>query len=165
MLNGSPSLTTTADTNSIVGPYPITAGPGNLTATNYIFSYTNGTMTIGAALIGVTANDTNRLYGATNPVFTASYNGFINGDNVSVLNGSPSLTTTADTNSIVGPYPITAGPGNLTATNYIFSYTNGTMTIGAALIGVTANDTNRLYGATNPVFTASYNGFINGDND
>jgi hypothetical protein len=162
-LSGSPSLTTLADTNSAVGPYQITAGPGNLSATNYIFSYTNGTMTVGAALLGVTANPTNRLYGGTNPVFTASYSGFLNGDSISVLSGSPSLTTLADSNSPVGPYQITAGPGNLSATNYIFSYTNGTMTIGAALLGVTANPTNRLYGQANPVFTASYSGFLNGD--
>src|SRR6185295_1683824 len=126
-----------------------------LAATNYVFSYTNGTLTIGAATLGVTANNTNRPYGQTNPVFTASYSGFLNGDTTNVLSGSPSLTTSATVTSNVGSYSIVAAPGNLAATNYVFSYTNGTLTIGAATLGVTANNTNRPYGQTNPVFTAS----------
>ena len=40
---------------------------------------------ISPATLGVTANPKSRLYGATNPVFTASYSGFVNGDTTNVL--------------------------------------------------------------------------------
>ena len=75
--------------------------------TNYTISYVNGILTVNGALLGVSANNTNRAYGATNPVFTVSYSGFVNGDTTSVLSGSPVLTTSAVTNSPVGNYTIT----------------------------------------------------------
>ena len=111
----------------------------------------------------MTANNTNRPYGATNPVFTVTYSGFVNGDTTNVLSGAPSLTTGAVTNSPAGSYTITNTIGTLSATNYTFNFVNGTLTVGKAPLGVTANNTNRLYGATNPVFTVSYSGFLNGD--
>jgi len=163
VFSGSPSLTTSATTNSPVGGYAITATNGTLSATNYNFSFTNGTLTVGQAVLTVSANNTNRNYGATNPVFTASYSGFVNGETNTVLSGAPGLTTIATTNSPVGGYVITATNGTLSATNYSFIFTNGTLTIGKATLTVTANNTNRIYGATNPVFTASYSGFVNGD--
>ncbi len=216
--------------------------------TNYTISYVNGLLTVNAAVLGVSANNTNRAYGATNPVFTVSYNGFVNGDGLNVLSGSPVLTTSAKTNSPVGSYVITNTIGTLVATNYAvsltnglltvnpvgltltasnqakvygqafnfagtefgasgllngdsvssaslsslgsaavaavagspysivitnavgngltnytISYVNGMLTVNAAVLGVSANNTNRAYGATNPVFTVSYNGFVNGD--
>ena len=88
---------------------------------------------IGNAVLTVTANDASKSYGVTNPVFTASYSGFVNGEtNIgpnSVLSGSPSLTTTATTSSNAGSYLITAAQGTLSATNYSFSFVNGTLTI------------------------------------
>jgi uncharacterized repeat protein (TIGR01451 family) len=163
VLSGSPSLTTTATNGSSVGSYTIVATNGTLAATNYVFSFVNGTLTVGQAALTVTANSTNKIYGATNPAFTASYSGFVNGDTSSVLSGSPGLTTTATTNSGVGPYGITATNGTLSATNYSFTFASGTLTVNAATLTVTANNTNRLFGAANPTFTASYSGFVNGD--
>ena len=43
----------------------------------------------------VTANDVTINFGQAIPTFTASYSGFVNSENPSVLSGSPSLTTTA----------------------------------------------------------------------
>ena len=53
-----------------------------------------------------TANDASKVYGDALPTFTASYNGFVNGDGQGVLTGSPSLTTTATSSSPVGSYTI-----------------------------------------------------------
>ena len=49
----------------------------------------NGTLTVRQATLTVSANNTNRIYGAANPVFTAGYSGFVNGDTTSVLSGAP----------------------------------------------------------------------------
>src|SRR5581483_4438898 len=163
VLSGSPSLTTTAVSNSPVGSYTITAGAGTLSANNYSFTTTNGTLTIGQASLLVSADNQSRAYGATNPVLTYSFSGFQGTDTVAVVSGAAGTATAATTNSIVGSYPITVTNINLAATNYTFNFTNGTLTVNKALLGVTANPTNRLYGATNPVFTASYSGFVNGD--
>ena len=79
---------------------------GNTTyapASNVIRSFT-----VNPATLTVTASNQSRLYGAVNPVFTAGYSGFVNGDTSSVLTGNPSVTCPATTNSPVGGYTITA---------------------------------------------------------
>jgi hypothetical protein len=60
---------------------------------------------------------------------TASYNGFVNNEDTNVLNGGPDLSTTADTGSPVGGYPITVTQGTLNNANYNFSFHDGTMTV------------------------------------
>ncbi|HLX72053.1 MAG TPA: MBG domain-containing protein, partial [Verrucomicrobiae bacterium] len=143
-------------------------GLSGANAGNYTLTSTSATNTanITAATLTVTANNTNRVYGVANPVFTASYSGFVNGENSSVLSGTPSVTSTATAGSSVAgsPYAITAAQGTLSAANYTFTFVNGNLTVTAAALTVTANNTNRVYGAANPAFTASYSGFVNGEN-
>jgi sugar lactone lactonase YvrE len=87
---------------------------------------------VNAAVLTVTANKASRVYGSTNPTFTASFSGFVNGDTSSVLSGAPSLTTTATNTSAPASYSITAAAGTLAASNYTFSFVNGTLTVTAA---------------------------------
>src|SRR5262249_47809590 len=135
---GTPDLTTTATQSSSVGSYPITAALGSLAATNYDFTFVNGTLIITKAHLMVTANDKSRVYGDPNPTFTASYSGFKNNDTfATAVTGSPSLITTATATSPVGPYTITVAQGTLAATNYDFSFVNGTLTITKATLTVT----------------------------
>ena len=77
------------------------------------------------------ADDKQRLYGETNPVFTASYSGFVNGQilGTSGVIGNPSLNTTAVTGSLPGIYPLTIVVGSLSAVNYSFDVLNGTLTV------------------------------------
>jgi hypothetical protein len=78
----------------------------------------------------VTANDATITFGQAIPTFTASYSGFVNKDDPSVLSGSPSLATTATSCSSPGRYTITAALGTLTSANYSFAiFENGTLTI------------------------------------
>ena len=120
-----------AATASVAGsPYAIV--PSAATGTglaNYSVSYVNGSLTLNPAPLLVTALDASRFYGQANPVFEASYSGFVNGETNTVLGGTLLLTTIADINSPVGTYPITAS--GLTATNYSITYSNGTLTITA----------------------------------
>jgi len=105
------------------------------------YNNTNGTVNdaIGTVTLTVTANSRMRAYGATNPVFTVSYNGFVNSEGANVLSGSPLLMTSAVTNSPVGGYVITNTAGNLVATNYTVSLVNGTLTVTGAVLTATAN--------------------------
>ena len=133
----SVTLTSTGTTNTAPvanSPYIIT--PSSAIGSglgNYSITYNPGYLTVSNAVLTVTANDASKSYGVTNPVFTASYSGFVNGEtNIgpnSVLNGSPSLTTVATTTTIAGSYPITVTNGTLSATNYTFNFVNGILTI------------------------------------
>ena len=51
------------------------------------------------------------VYGSALPTLTASYSGFVNGDNAANLTTPPNLSTTATSASPVGNYPITASGG------------------------------------------------------
>src|SRR5262249_51315924 len=83
-----------------------TDAPGG--TAHWTFSYDNYNdqssdvaITIGKALLTVTAADATRAYGDANPTFTASYSGFVNGEVLATsgVSGSPGLTTTADATS------------------------------------------------------------------
>ncbi len=109
----------------------------------------------------ITANATNKIYGATLPGFTASYSGFVNGDTNTSLTTQATLTSSASPASPVGAYTITAS--GATSSNYDNTHVNGTLTVTPAELVITADNTNKVYGAALPVFTASYSGFVNGD--
>lgn len=119
-----------------------------------------------APVITVTANDASRIYGNANPAFTASFAGFMPGDGVANLSGSPLLTTAATATSGVGTFAITAALGSLLSEQgYQFSFSPGVLTITARPITVTANSLSRFYGDANPVLTFSVGGLglANGD--
>ena len=82
---------------------------------------------IGVAPLTVTPNNTNRPYLATNPVFTASYSGFVNGDTSSVLTGTLAFSTPATTNSLVGAYAINCS--GQSATNYSLTFASGALNV------------------------------------
>jgi hypothetical protein len=160
VLSGSPSLTTTAVATSGVGTYAITAAQGNLTAANYIFSFISGTLSITSATLTGTADNKSRLYGDTNPVFTVTYTGFVNGENSNIVTGTLISSTSADTNSPVGNYPITVS--GQAAANYTINYVDGILAVTPAPVLVKADDQSRAYGQTNPIFTATITGPIRG---
>src|SRR3989304_3864839 len=103
-VTGSPSLTTLATaTSAVPGPYTITAAVGTLAANNYDFAFVDGDLTITKATITVTADDASREYGNANPTFTASYDGFKNGETLATsgVTGVLGLTTLATATSAV----------------------------------------------------------------
>jgi subtilisin-like proprotein convertase family protein len=160
-LTGSPILSTSATPASPVGPYPIIIAQGSLVASNYTFNLVNGVLTVTPAVLTGQANNASRPYGETNPVFTASYSGFVNGDTASVVTGALSGSSPARTNSPVGTYPISvSGQG---AANYTIQYLAGILSIGPTPLLVQANNASRVVGQTNPVFTASFIGLVNED--
>lgn len=165
---GAGSATTTAGPGTNVGTVPITAGAGSLSATNYSFTnLVDGVLSINKAQLMVTAADATRLYGQANPVFSTTVSGFVNGETAGTaagFTGTGSATSTATATTNAGTALITAGVGNLVATNYDFTtLRNGTLTINKAHLTVSADDKNRLYGQANPVLTSTVSGFVNGE--
>jgi hypothetical protein len=145
---------------SPVGIYPITVS--GQSAPNYNIEYVPGVLSVTPAPLLVQANDANRAYGQANPVFTASYTGFVNGQDSNVLSGTLALSTTAATSSPVGTWPIAVS--GVTSTNYSIRFSNGTLTIRAHELVVSADSTSRTYGSPNPAFTGSLAGLQPGDN-
>src|SRR6202012_4142663 len=125
---------------------PISNLPGNFASTNYAFTFNGGTLSVTKATLTVGGDAKSRTYGATNPTFTVTYSGFQNNDAQTVVGGSPTVSTAATTNRPIGQYAISVSQGSLSAFNYAFNCTNGTLTINPAPLGITANNTNRIYG-------------------
>jgi hypothetical protein len=99
-------------------------------ASNYTLIQPIGlTANITPATLTVRADDKTKTYGVTNPPLSVSYSGFVNSEGVEVLAGAPTLSTSASTNSSPGAYEISVTVGTLSATNYIFAFVNGTLTV------------------------------------
>ena len=161
VVTGSPTLGTSATATSPVGNYPITPTLGTLSAANYTFGFASGTLAVTAAPLTGLAGNSARPYGAPNPVFTVSYSGFVNGEDASVVTGGLEGFTTAQMNSPVGVYPVRVW--GQTSPNYQINFVPGNLTVEPAPLVVQANDASQVVGQNNPAFSATFEGFANGD--
>jgi len=123
----------------------VTFTPTN--ATNYTTVAHTVQLAVNKALLSVKATSASVPYNQAIPNLTYSTTGYVNGDNSSVLAGTPVETTTAAQGSPVGTYPITITQGTLAATNYGFQFVNGTLTITSS--GTTAAPTATTRAASN----------------
>lgn len=154
VLTQAPALSTTAVKSSAVGDYPITLTGG--VAANYQIVPVNGTLSVTPAALTITAADKSNVYGTALLPLTATYSGFVNGDSKAALDTPVVLDTPATAGSPVGTCPIVAR--GATDANYSITFVPATLMI-------TADDKTRQVGQPNPVLTASYNGFVNGDSE
>ena len=92
-------------------------------------------------LLTITAQNTNKIYGAPLPTFTPLYSGFTNGDTPASLTAQPVLSTPATPVSPVGTYPIHAS--GAVSSNYAIQYVDGTLAIlPAATTGLVTSTAN-----------------------
>jgi hypothetical protein len=107
---------------------------------------TNITANITPVTLTVSAVNQSKTYGLPNPPLTVSYSGFVNNEGTNVLAGVPNVSTTATTNSPPGTYTIVVSAGTLSATNYIFTFVYGTLTVVAPqLNGVVLNGNQLIF--------------------
>ncbi len=162
-LSAQPTLFTTATAASHVAgnPYAITAS--GAVDSDYNISYVAGTLTVDAVALTITADSQHKDYGAAVPTLTASYSGFVNNDTSASLSTQPTLFTTATAASHVAgnPYAITAS--GVVDADYTISYVDGTLTVDAVALTITADDKSKPFAAPLPMLTASYSGFVNND--
>jgi gliding motility-associated-like protein len=110
-------------------------GAGNTTITamqagNSIYSPAMSVpqpFTVTPAPLTVTAANKSKNVGTPNPIFTATFSGFVNGDTQTSLTQQPTVTTTATTTSPAGDYPILAS--DAIDPNYTFTYVPGTLKV------------------------------------
>ncbi|NLR59164.1 hypothetical protein HGH93_13700, partial [Chitinophaga polysaccharea] len=93
--------------------------------------------TVAKALLTVTANNKSKVYLQPNPALDYTITGFVKNENNSVVSDTAAISTTADANSTVGNYPITVTTGNISATNYDFTFVNGTLSVTPASQAIT----------------------------
>jgi hypothetical protein len=158
-MNKTVSMTGVALSGADAGNYHVTNG----TAT--------GLATISKAPLTLTAEDKARVYGNTNPDFTALLSGFVAGETLenSGVTGQASGSTVATVASGVGQYVITPTLGTLSSGNYNFTdLETGVLTISPRPLYIVADNKLRFVGEDNPELTYSTGtgpgvGLVNGD--
>jgi MBG domain (YGX type) len=118
-----------------------------------------------------TAIAASRVYGSANPTLTGTTNatGLVNGDTLSgVTSGTAAFTTAATATTNVGNLAVNGSGLSGASANYNFSFVQAAgnaraLTITPAPLSVLANDSSRLFGATNPTLTYASSGLLNGD--
>ncbi|WP_169712817.1 MBG-2 domain-containing protein, partial [Algoriphagus faecimaris] len=154
-----PSISTTASASSNVGDYPITLTGGS--DQNYAITLVDGMLTIGKKDLTITADDKQKTYGEANPTLTFTYTGLVNGD--TKVATEPSISTTATASSNVGEYPIELAGGS--DQNYAITLEDGTLTITAKALLITAADKQKIFGREDPVLTYTVDGLTAGDGE
>jgi hypothetical protein len=148
--NGSPIAPTLAanGTYTIAGA---TCSGGQLSKPDYeIAAYTGLKLTVNRAPLVVTADDATKEYSDPVPPLTYTVTGFVNGQDASVLTGSPSIGTSATRGSVVGTYPIHILRSSLAAPsgNYLLnSFVPGQLTVQPNSLTVTVTGS-QTYGGT-----------------
>ena len=105
-------------------------------AGNYSLTQPSGLIgNITPATLTVTAKNALQAVGASDPTFTYTITGYVNGEDEfsAVLGGSALLTTTATSVSPEGAYPIDCDLNDLAAANYSFTAVDGTLYVVGSL--------------------------------
>ena len=127
--DGSKTLTKGSD-YTVTYKDNVNAGTATVTVTgigNYNGSSALKSFTINKAKLTITVESKTRAFGEVNPELTVIYSGFVNGEDESVLTTPPTVITTATEDSPAGTYEINVFGAE--ATNYAFTYVNGTLTV------------------------------------
>ena len=139
--------------------YPIVAsGATGAGLDNYSITYVDGLMTIGRAVVTVTADDKSKNYGEDDPVLTATVTGLVNNEDESLI----AYALSREAGDGAGTYEIEP-TGEETQGNYAVVYETGVFTINRATVTVTAVDAAKVYGANDPAFVANATGYLLGD--
>ena len=148
-LDGTPEIVCSAVANSPVGSYTIEVKQGSIK--NYNVHFESGSLVITKAPLSISAGNYTKKQGDAMPVFKASYAGFKNGENESVLTKQPVFSCEANEASAPAEYAVTISGAD--AENYAISYEQGRLTVVEAdAVVVRAKSYSRQYGDENPVF-------------
>ena len=156
-LDGTPEIVCSAVANSPVGSYTIEVKQGSIK--NYNVHFESGSLVITKAPLSISAGNYTKKQGDAMPVFKASYAGFKNGENESVLTKQPVFSCEANEASAPAEYAVTISGAD--AENYDISYEQGRLTVtDADAVVVRAKSYSRVYGDANPVFEFETEGTV-----
>ena len=156
-LDGTPEIVCSAVANSPVGSYTIEVKQGSIK--NYNVHFESGSLVITKAPLTISAGNYTKKQGDAMPLFKASYAGFKNGENESVLTKQPVFSCEANEASAPAEYAVTISGAD--AENYDISYEQGRLTVVEAdAVVVRAKSYSRVYGDANPVFEFETEGTV-----
>jgi hypothetical protein len=120
------------------------------------------TLTVARIPLTVAADPASVTYGDAVPALDATYNGFLAGDDPSVLTGALSCTTSPAVTPAtrVGAYPITCT--GQTSPDYAIAYSPATFTVGAAPLTMSVSGL-QTYGGAPSYQTNAVSGLRNGE--
>jgi hypothetical protein len=164
VLSGTLTCSTTVTSTTVPGTYYFMIDNcGGLSAANYTVGYGDDGFTVAPATLTITASSPTMSYGGAAPTVSASYSGFLPGQNATSLSAQPTCYTTATSSSAVGSSPVTACNG-ADDPNYRIVYVDGSVTVNPVALQITASSPTMTYGGAVPAITPSYSGFVNNDN-
>lgn len=158
-LTVQPALSTTADLSSLQGTYPITIG--GAVDPNYDIIYAPGTLTVVGLLQQIAISDSTAIYGGPDL------------DPGSASSGLPVIYTSSDPSIALITadqkiHIVSAGSTVITVTQagdavYALQNRSVTFRVLPAPLTIAARNETKVYTQPDPVFSASYSGFVNGD--
>lgn len=151
LLDGLTATVEGSATNVTTTPVTITLVFTNTNADYNTPENMTAELTITKAPLKVIASSASIKVGEDVPTFTASYDGFVNGETASVLGGKLTITCSATKTSPAGSYAVI--PAGLTAENYEIEFVNGTLTIASGTYTIVASNTKVTYNGENQMFT------------
>lgn len=130
---------TDANLKSAVGDYEITLSGAE--SNKYSFSYVVGKLSVTKAPLVISAGNYTKKQGDAMPEFKASYSGFKNGENETVLTKQPVFSTDATESSSPADYVVNVSGAE--ADNYDITYLPGILTItemSAPIVSIVNNE-------------------------
>ena len=135
-----PTCSTVANSSSTVAGGPYASSCSGAVDSKYYFTYVDGSVTVTAAPMTITASNPAIIYGDTQPTITASYS-------PNVDPGGVTCNTTYSQGDAAGaPYTTSCTGG--TDTNYTYTYSGGLGTVGTRGLHVTCE------ASSNPITSA-----------
>ena len=132
----------------IDGGYEITAELTENETDNLILTLSGtGILTVVPQKLTIKVNDVSRIYGEPNPELSVSYDGFIDGEDESVLGGTLVLKYNDDINetATVGLHENATTASGLTSKNYAIEFISGNVTIAKIPVNASAGTARRSY--------------------
>ena len=152
------SQTAKGSSNNVPSAATINDGNGNNVTSNYSITYTNGTLTVFARPIKVTASSASRAYNGSaltsnsaTAEATGSGRGLVSGHSMTSCTVTGSQTAVGSSANVPSAAVIKSGTTDVTS-NYDITYVNGTLEVTSGTLTVTATAYNATYDG------ASHNG-------
>jgi hypothetical protein len=155
--------TTAYAAGDAVGTYETMCSAGGGKTGNYNITHVAGSFHVLKKALTITASSPDDItYGDAAPTVTASYDGFISGDNADSLSTKPTCGSGYAVGSPVGTYTTTCSGAE--AHNYDIGYIDGSFKVLKKALSITASSPDDIvYGSAKPSVSPIYDGFISGD--
>ncbi len=156
------SQTAAGSSDNVPSTAVIKHGDTDVTS-SYEITYANGTLTVTAKPVTITAGSDSKIYdGTALTKNTYTNTGLAEDETITSVTVTGSQTNVGESNNVPSAAVIKHDETDVTA-NYDITYVNGTLTVNAKTVTVTADNKSKGYGEADPEFTATVAGLVGTD--